>query len=358
MIEKIITLFATVGILVSNNLFAIPVNVRVAGTGSMYPTFPKNSSEILMWKPIWKYDIKRGDIVSFKNEITDTLASSTSGFIKRIIAIPGDTLELRGGQVWLNGVVVSEPYTALSMSTFGDEFLPDCKLLKIPENKYFVMGDNRKTSDDSRRKLGLIDKKDITEVLPTYLQKFSYKPRNESLKIFVNKEDFLKNINIHRKSPLKLNALAKNNVATAELTVRGHYDATELSEAAIEWWSKYFLNPVYQEINISEIDQIVNGCPTRTNIINLGGYVPPNWDKNIVDSWQKALDQLKKVRLSWEGTAVTSIIDTRIKNIEQVVAKMKANQWLTKELEIYIQSTDKKLYDEQIKLSDKINSRR
>lgn len=275
-----------------------------------------------MWKPIWKYDIKRGDIVSFKNDITDALASTTSGFIKRIIATPGDTLELRDGQVWVNGVVSAEPYTALSMSTFGDEFLPDCKVLKIPENKYFVMGDNRKTSDDSRRKLGLVDKGDITEILPSFLQKYSYEVRNESLKISINKEEFLKNINVHRKSPLKLNVLAKNNIATAELTVGGHYDATELSEAAIEWWSKYFLDPVYTEINISEVDKIINGCPTRTNVINLGGYVPPNWDKAVVDSWQKALDNLKQFLPS----------DPRIPDIEEIVTLMKANKWLPKRL--------------------------
>jgi signal peptidase I len=349
-IEKIISLFATVSILMSNSFFAMPVNVKVAGTGSMYPTFPKSPSKVLMWRPIIKYDFKRGDIVTF------TPASTTSGFIKRVIAIPGDTLELRDGQVWINGVVGSEPYTALSRSTFGDDFLPDCKMITIPENKYFVMGDNRKTSDDSRRKLGLVDKNDITEVLPSFLQKFSYLPRDESEKISINKNNFLKKINAQRKLPLKLRESAKNNIATVKLTVSGHYDADELSEAAIEWWKDYFLDPKYQEISIAEIDQEVNKCPSRTNVIYLGGYVPPNWNKSTVDSWQSALGRLREIRPSWKGTPVAPIIDTRIRNIEQVVAKMKANLWLPANLEVYVESTDKKLYDEQITLSSKLNS--
>jgi len=309
----------------------------------------------MMWKPISNYVLKKGDIVTFKNSVTDTLVSTNSGFIKRIIATPGDTLELRDGQVLVNGSVSLEPYTALPNSTFGDDFLADCKLIKIPENQYFVMGDNRKTSDDSRRKLGLINKNDIEEVLPVFLQKFNYQPRNESAKISVNQEEFLKIINTQRQSPLKFNPLAKNNIATAELSVNGHYDAIELGEAAIEWWSKYFLDPVYTEINISETDKIINGCPTRTIKINLGGYLPPNWDKNVINSWQKALDRLKEIRPGWNNTPVATIIDTRIKYLEQIVAKMNSNQWLGPELELYIQSTDKKLYDKQTELSNKIN---
>lgn len=322
MIEKIISLFTTVGILLSNSFFAIPVNVRVTGTGSMYPTFPKNPSAILMWKPIAKYTPQRGDIVSFKNEITDSLVSTKSGFIKRVIAIPGDTLELRDGQVWLNGTIISESYTALSRSTFGDNFLSDCKVIKIPENKFFVMGDNRKISDDSRRKLGLIDKNDITEILPVFLQKYTYKTRDESVKISIDKEQFLKNINANRKSPLKLSPYAKDNIATVELTIRGHYDAIELGDAAIEWWSKYFFDPKYQQVSILEIDQNINGCPTRTNVIYLGGYVPPNWDKAVIDSWQKALDSLKQFQPN----------DPRVQDIEEIVTLMKANKWLPKRL--------------------------
>ncbi|MBA7611640.1 Signal peptidase I S [subsurface metagenome] len=63
-------------------------------------------------------------------------------YIKRIIGLPGETIEVKTGVVYVNGSPLDEPYTKEQPSyTFGPQ--------KIPENEYFVLGDNRNNSNDS-----------------------------------------------------------------------------------------------------------------------------------------------------------------------------------------------------------------
>ncbi|MEX0971648.1 MAG: signal peptidase I [Solirubrobacterales bacterium] len=77
-----------------------------------------------------------------------TPAESSQNFIKRIVAGPGDTLSVRNGHPVVNGVEKSdEPYT-LPCGNSGSCNLP--KPIKIPPDHYFMMGDNRGASDDSR----------------------------------------------------------------------------------------------------------------------------------------------------------------------------------------------------------------
>ncbi|MDR3085115.1 MAG: signal peptidase I [Christensenellaceae bacterium] len=74
-------------------------------------------------------------------------------FVKRLIGKPGDEIESRGGQIFLNGERIDEPYIVYpSFDDFGPKFLG--------ENEYFLMGDNREGSLDSRN-LGTIPKEDL-----------------------------------------------------------------------------------------------------------------------------------------------------------------------------------------------------
>ena len=80
---------------------------------------------------------KRGDVIIFQAP-TD----SSEDFIKRIIGLPGDTVEIRGGNVYVNGVKLDEPYIMSPPSYTVEK-------RKVPDGEYFVLGDNRNHSNDS-----------------------------------------------------------------------------------------------------------------------------------------------------------------------------------------------------------------
>ena len=84
--------------------------------------------------------IQRGDVVVF-----DYPLDGTQSFIKRIVALPGETVEIRRGLVYVNGNWLPEPYVP---SQYCD--LSDFGPLKVPSDSYFVMGDHRNSSNDSR----------------------------------------------------------------------------------------------------------------------------------------------------------------------------------------------------------------
>ena len=92
---------------------------------------------------------QRGDIVVFKYPNDET-----RDFIKRIIAIDGDTIQVRENRVVLNGQPIEEPYVRPGSFTGPPagqcSYAYGCEPLKVPADSYFVMGDNRDNSQDSR----------------------------------------------------------------------------------------------------------------------------------------------------------------------------------------------------------------
>lgn len=87
-------------------------------------------------------DIDRFDVVVFDKP--PSLTSNYDELIKRVIGLPGDTVEGRDGSVWINGVSINEPYldAGVIITNFPAEV--------IPEGHVFLMGDNRSRSSDSR----------------------------------------------------------------------------------------------------------------------------------------------------------------------------------------------------------------
>jgi signal peptidase I len=95
--------------------------------------------------PLWR-NPKRQQIVIFKPPYNPALPD----YVKRVIGLPGETVDIHDGSVWIDGKKLEEPYT-LGKTESPDPSASSIKLpYKVPENCYFVMGDNRGNSLDSR----------------------------------------------------------------------------------------------------------------------------------------------------------------------------------------------------------------
>ncbi len=85
-------------------------------------------------------DVQRGDVVVLRYPLDPSL-----DYIKRVIGVPGDEIQIQGGVVMVNGDVLSEPYvSATSVERYTALYT------KVRPGHYFVMGDNRRRSSDSR----------------------------------------------------------------------------------------------------------------------------------------------------------------------------------------------------------------
>ncbi len=117
---------------------------------SMYPTIQQYDYLIINKITYKMNQPEHGDIVVFKSELL-TEEGKKKQLIKRVIGVPGDTLEIKGGIVYRNGEPLEEAY-------INGDFTPgELTPTVIPEGKYFLMGDNRPNSLDSRsQQVGLV----------------------------------------------------------------------------------------------------------------------------------------------------------------------------------------------------------
>lgn len=117
--------------------FCIIVNATVP-TSSMETTIMSGDRVIGSRLAYARKQPERGDIVIFKNPDDESVL-----YIKRLIGMPGETLEIYDGKVYIDGKALDEPYlNVVTEGTFGP--------YEIPEGSYFMMGDNRNNSADSR----------------------------------------------------------------------------------------------------------------------------------------------------------------------------------------------------------------
>jgi signal peptidase I len=439
--------YATIGALVASQLGYITEDTDIVGTGSMYPTWEKGTKgksnkelakEIVSTAGFLPYPngiviggrrflghtLGRGDIIIWENDATRELTSrdgaEPTGLLKRIIGLPGDTIELRDGVVYLNGEPQKEPYIAKPRSTFGEKFLKECQVVTVPQDTVFAMGDNRKGSSDSRE-IGFVPIKDITRVLPLEKQKGKLDKNwhdttndlADTAKSTIDRNRFVELLNEKRKengaAPVKYEpkldmsakirgeSLLKHNsiqeqtsydvVSSAmskagywnsyvwEWSLEGYYTADELVEDYIErdttdaknvWFDKEF-----DDIGVGEVQGELNGCPTQLIVVHAAGYIPPNYKKEDIESWKTSLSGLREIQPSWarlkeykefyeknkqDVDRINEIISTRIANISTIVAKMEANQWLSATEQKMIDQ-DKLLYDEQEAVATRLNSR-
>ncbi len=147
--------FIVAFIIVGGVYFFLGRPFTVSGA-SMYPTL-HNGDRMVLSKV---GDIHRFDVVILK------APDENVEYIKRVIGMPGDTVEMKSGVLYINGKKVDQPFInteALAKQTvFMDDFTLESLTgeSKVPEGKYFVLGDNRGVSKDSRM-IGFIDRSAI-----------------------------------------------------------------------------------------------------------------------------------------------------------------------------------------------------
>lgn len=386
-----------------------PTPVEVAGTGSMYPSLywdesqggPERSSVEgiaeyrssprmyhyfaginLFNRTYLKPTLQHGDMVAFSSDATRQILTAEGkdpnlGFIKRIIGVPGDTIELRDGYVLRNGEPVAEPYIRTPRSTYGGSTLPECQVLTVPPNQYFVLGDNRKVSSDSRFELGLIGEGSIQFYLPLNAQTLYTKlwrdtSRDQALQgtpTLTPSEFYAK---LHRLKPrpkletsaklrasalladpttsldlaASLNQAGYANTVTGEFVLYGHFSADELWEnLQANYETKAQLNSAdYSDIGIVALNREVAGCPTQVIVGHLGGYLPATYPAETQESWTSARDNLKTVIPSWESAlgkpgvdqdklnTLLGLLRQRLALVEEVLQVITSREWMSDDL--------------------------
>lgn len=127
------------------------VEARKVPTTSMVPTIQVDD-RLIVDKVYCKYfdEIKRGDIIVFS---PPPEAKTTDDYIKRVIGLAGDKVEIRNHKTYVNDQPLDEPYVT-------DKARNDYESVVVPENSVFVMVDNRNNSADSRE-WGFVSVEDI-----------------------------------------------------------------------------------------------------------------------------------------------------------------------------------------------------
>jgi len=403
---------------------AIPV--EVIGTGSMYPSlywdiseggpedssgtvieeyrttphlFKKNDGIKVMGTTLFKSVLGHGDMVAFKNTATFQILQkdgkdTNHGFIKRIIAMPGDTVELKDGFVYLNSTLLNEPYISTSRSTYGGTTFADCQKLIVPPNKYFVLGDNRKISSDSRFELGLISDADIGYYLPynkqkIYLSLWRDTSHDDELvgTATLDPREFISLVNLERQKiklpPLQSSSLLTHssslrakklivdentklsmqqamssagyqNIVLGEFVSHGRYSSKELLDNLLyqAGSTKQILDPTYDDLGISVYSQDIAGCPTQIIVGHLGGYIEAKYDPNTIDSWHKLVSNLTEIIPTWEKARgyneldqvvlneLISLLNKRLTLAKEIVSVMDRRAWFTPDQETRIKQDE------------------
>ncbi|MDO8429663.1 MAG: signal peptidase I [Candidatus Daviesbacteria bacterium] len=122
---------------------------------SMLPNFHHGDHIITNKLAVRISDMQRGEVIILKSP-----RDPDKVLIKRIIGLPKESLKLLEGRIYINNRLLEEPYLPTGLKTPGSSFLKEGDEVTIPEGFYFVMGDNRHASSDSRD-LGPINKENF-----------------------------------------------------------------------------------------------------------------------------------------------------------------------------------------------------
>ncbi len=126
---------------------------------SMYPNFKDKQYVLTNLISLRFSDPKLGDVVVFSAP-----NDKEKDYIKRVLGVPGDTIMVKDGDVYINGTKFNESsFLEPTIKTYGGGFLAEGQEIIVPQDSFFVMGDNRSYSSDSRE-FGFVKKDELVGI--------------------------------------------------------------------------------------------------------------------------------------------------------------------------------------------------
>lgn len=154
-VREILSFLLYVAVVVGITFMIITfVGQRTYVSGSSMENTLSNGDNLIVDKITYRFsDPQRFDIIVFPFEYEERVY-----YIKRIIGLPGETVQIEDGDIYINGEILEESYGREVMKSAGIAEDP----ITLDDNEYFVLGDNRNDSSDSRDpSVGLIEREDI-----------------------------------------------------------------------------------------------------------------------------------------------------------------------------------------------------
>ncbi|MEP7211465.1 MAG: signal peptidase I [Acidobacteriota bacterium] len=142
----------------------------------MVPTIKVNDAFLTNPFEYSGHAVERFDMVLFEPPAANQRSGKEERWVKRVVGLPGERLSMKGGKVFINGDELAQPFEKIEVPASNSSNGRDFPEIEIPADEYFILGDNRPNSEDSRYfRPATINKSKIfskvTKILPGYYNK-------------------------------------------------------------------------------------------------------------------------------------------------------------------------------------------